>query len=79
MRVVFSQFSQLSQFWDVPVTPRVPHCVPKLGGHRLSFRLGLAEASVSPACAEYVVGKLTAFDKVLSLMSDLEELYDEEE
>ena len=38
----------------------------------------LAETSVSPACAEYVVGKLTAYDKVLSLMADLEELHEEE-
>lgn len=41
--------------------------------------LALSEVSVSPACVEYVVGKLTAYDKVLSIMADLEKLYEEAE
>ena len=39
----------------------------------------LAESSVSPACVEYAVGKLTAYEKVLSLMVDFEELHEEAE
>lgn len=39
----------------------------------------LSEVSVSPVCVEYVVGKLTAYEKVLSLMVDLEELHEEAE
>lgn len=39
----------------------------------------LDESSVSPLCSEYVVGKLTAYDNVLSLMHFIEELNDEAE
>ena len=39
----------------------------------------LAESNVSPACSEYVVGKLTAYDKVLFLMRLFEELNEEAE
>lgn len=39
----------------------------------------LAETSVSAACVEYVVGRLTAYEKVLSLMVDFEELHEEAE
>lgn len=41
--------------------------------------LALSEASPSPACAEYAVGKMTAYAKVLSIMDDFEELYEEAE
>lgn len=49
---------------------------------RLTLRelaLALSETSPSPACVEYVVGKLTAYERVLSIMDDFEELYEEAE
>lgn len=39
----------------------------------------LADAPVSPAWAEYAVGRRTAYERVLSLMADYEELYEEAE
>lgn len=39
----------------------------------------LAESAVSSVIPEYVVGKLTAYDKVLSMMVDFEEFYEEAE
>ena len=39
----------------------------------------LAETSVSAACVEYAVGRLTAYEKVLSLMVDFEELHEKAE
>ena len=43
------------------------------------FARALAEASVSAACVEYAVGKLTAYEKVLTLMVDMEGLYEKVE
>lgn len=39
----------------------------------------LAESAVSSVIPEYVVGKLNAYNKVLSMMFDFEELYEEAE
>lgn len=54
----------------------------KCAWHALELTLrdlarALAETSVSPACVEYAVGKLTAYEKVLSLMDDFEDLHEE--
>ncbi len=35
----------------------------------------LSEVSVSSDCVDYAVGRLTAYEKVLSIMVDFEEIY----
>ena len=40
--------------------------------------LALAEFSVDDGCVEYACGLLIAYEHVLSIMDDIEELHDEE-